>query len=140
MAFAGVAVSVAIEFAQIFVHGRTPSWNDVVAESLGGGIGAVVWLAVGSAVVEWMAELFRSESEADRVYRILGAYVGVWTILALLPFDFTVRLEELGEKFRAGRIVFEPFPTGWTLRDAGGTLLMAIPLGAFGVVLLARCE
>lgn len=138
VALAGVAVSVAIEFAQIFVHGRTPSWNDVVAESLGGGIGVLVWLVVGSAVVEWMAELFRSESETDRVYRILGAYVGVWTILALLPFDFTVRLEELGEKFRAGRIVFAPFPAGWTLRDAGGTLLMAIPLGAFGVVLSRR--
>jgi len=130
----GAALSVAIEFGQIFVQGRTPSWNDVVAESLGGVIGALVWVAVGSGVVEWLAELFRSESESDRVYRILGAYVGVWAVLGLLPFDFTVRPEELAEKFRAGRIVFAPFPEGWTLRDAGGTLLMAIPLGAFGVV------
>lgn len=135
VALAGVAISVAIEFGQIFVHGRTPSWNDVVAESLGGGIGALAWLAVGSAAVEWLAELFRSESKGDRVYRILGAYVGVWAIVGLLPFDFTVRLEELGEKFRAGRIVFDPFLSGWTLRDAGGTLLMAVPLGMFGVVL-----
>lgn len=131
----GVGLSVAIEFGQIFVHGRTPSWNDVVAESLGGFIGAMAWLAAGSAIVEWLAELFRSESESDRIYRILGAYVGVWAVLGLLPFDFTVRLQELGEKFRAGRIVFSPFPPDWTLRDAGGTLLMAIPLGAFGVVL-----
>lgn len=131
----GVGLSVAIEFGQIFVHGRTPSWNDVVAESLGSVIGAMAWLAAGSAIVEWLAELFRSESESDRIYRILGAYVGVWAVLGLLPFDFTVRLQELGEKFRAGRIVFSPFPPDWTLRDAGGTLLMAIPLGAFGVVL-----
>jgi glycopeptide antibiotics resistance protein len=129
-----IALSVAIEFGQTFVRGRTPSWNDVVAESLGAGIGAVVWVAVGNAVVDWLAALFRSESESDRVYRILGAYVGVWTMLGLLPFDFTVRPEEFAAKFRAGRIVFEPFPAGWTLRDAGGTLLMAVPLGAFGVV------
>ncbi len=131
---AGIALSVVIEFGQIFVQGRTPSWNDVVAESLGGFIGTMAWLAVGSSVAEWVAELFRTESESDRIYRILGAYVGVWVILGLLPFDFTVRPEELAEKFRAGRIVLEPFPAGSTLRDAGGTLLMAIPVGAFGVV------
>lgn len=130
----GAALSVAIEFGQIFVQGRTPSWNDVVAESFGGLIGAVVWVMVGSGVIEWLAKLFRSESQSDRVYRILGAYVGVWAVLGLLPFDFTVRLEELVGKFRAGRIVFAPFAAGWTLRDAGGTLLMAVPLGAFGVV------
>ena len=129
-----VALSVAIEFGQIFVHGRTPSWNDVVAESLGSFIGALVWVAVGRAVVEWFAALFQTQSQSERVYRILGAYVGVWAVLGLLPFDFTVRPEELAQKFRAGRMVFEPFPAGWTLRDAGGTLLMAIPLGAFGVV------
>ena len=138
IALACGALSVAIEFGQIFVDGRTPSWNDVVAESLGGALGALLWVIVGSAVVEWMAGIFRSESERDRVYRILGAYVGVWAILGLLPLDFTVRLEELGEKFRAGRIVLEPFPSGWTLRDTGGTLLMAIPVGAFGVALSRR--
>ena len=138
VALAGGALSVGIEFGQIFVVGRTPSWNDVVAESLGGTLGAVLWVIAGSAVVAWIAEIFRSEFERDRVYRTLGAYVGVWAILAFLPFDFTVRLEELGEKFRAGRIVFEPFPSGWTLRDAGGTLLLAIPVGAFGVALSRR--
>ena len=130
----GAALSMAIEFGQIFVQGRTPSWNDVVAETLGGFIGAVAWVALGSGIVEWLAKLFRSESQSDQAYRILGAYVGVWAVLGLLPFDFTVRLEELAGKFRAGRIVFEPFTAGWTLRDAGGTLLMAVPLGAFGVV------
>jgi glycopeptide antibiotics resistance protein len=131
------AVSVAIEFGQVFVVGRTASWNDVVAETLGGGIGALVWMAAGSWVVAWVAALFRSESEGDRVYYILGAYVGVWALLGVLPFDFTIRPEELAEKFRAGRIVLEPFPSGTTLRDAGGTLLLAVPVGAFGV-LLAR--
>jgi len=134
----GAALSVAIEFGQIFVVGRTPSWNDVVAESLGGTLGALLWVMAGSAVVAWIAGVFRSEFERDRVYRILGLYVGAWAILALLPLDFTVRLEELGEKLRAGRIVFAPFPRGWTLRDVGGTLLLAIPVGAFGVALSRR--
>jgi glycopeptide antibiotics resistance protein len=134
----GGVISVAIEFGQIFVVGRTPSWNDVLAESLGGALGALLWVIAGSVVVAWIDGIFRSEFERDRVYRSLGVYVGVWAILALLPLDFTVRVEELGEKFRAGRIVFEPFPKGWTLRDAGGTLLLAIPVGAFALALSRR--
>ena len=93
-----------------------------MAESLGGALGALLWVIAGSTVVEWMAGMFRLESERDRAYRILGAYVGVWAVLALLPLDFTVRLEELSEKFRAGRDCLGAIPRGWTLRDAGGTI------------------
>ena len=52
-----LALSVAIEFGQIFVSGRTPSWNDVFAETLGGALGALAWGALAPAVVEWLAVL-----------------------------------------------------------------------------------
>jgi hypothetical protein len=45
------ALSVAIEFAQLWFPQRTVSQNDIAAEVLGATIGAGFWLAVGPAVV-----------------------------------------------------------------------------------------
>jgi glycopeptide antibiotics resistance protein len=129
-----LAFSAAIEFGQIFVSGRTPSWNDVFAETLGGALGALAWAVVGPAWVDWLAEIFRSESQSDRVFRLLGAYTALWVVLGLQPFDYTLRPEGLAQKFRAGRIVLEPFGSGFNLSDVVGTLLMAVPVGIFGVL------
>ena len=129
-----LALSIGIEFGQIFVSGRTPSWNDVFAETLGGLLGALAWPVLGTMVVDWLAVIGQSESQRDRLFRLLGAYAALWFLLAVLPFDFTVRPEELAEKFRAGRIVLMPFGGGDTLADTVGTLLMAVPIGLFGVL------
>lgn len=129
-----LALSVAIEFGQIFVSGRTPSWNDVFAETLGGALGAVAWIVAGMAVVNWLAVIGDSESARDRVFRLLAAYAALWGVLGLLPFDYTIRPEELAAKFRAGRILLEPFNGRDTLADTVGTFLMAIPIGIFGLL------
>ena len=131
---ASVAVSVAIEFGQIFVRGRTPSWNDVFAETLGAVIGVATWVACGNAAIDWLAPVRHSTSAADRLFRLLGAYTLVWLVLALLPFDFTIRPQELAEKFRAGRIVLEPFGPRTPLQDVLTTLIMAMPVGACAVL------
>ncbi len=130
----GFALSVAIEFGQIFVSGRTPSWNDVVAETLGGALGALTWATLGTVVVDWLAVLLHSDSQSDRAFRLLGAYTALWVVLGLQPFDYTVRPAELAQKLRAGRIVLQPFGGRDTLSDVMGTLLMAVPVGAFGVL------
>jgi glycopeptide antibiotics resistance protein len=138
----GFALSVAIEFGQIFVSGRTPSWNDVFAETLGGALGALSWAALGTVVVDWLAVLLHSDSQSDRhsdsqsdrAFRLLGAYTALWVVLGLQPFDYTLRPAELAQKLRAGRIVLQPFGGRDTLSDVGGTLLMAVPVGAFGVL------
>jgi glycopeptide antibiotics resistance protein len=129
----GVVLSIAIEFGQTFVVGRTPSWDDVLAESMGCTVGSLAWLVAGPLVVEFLAPLLHSESRTDRAFRLLGAYAALWILLGLLPFDFTLRPQEIAEKFREGRIVLEPF-AGATLQDVIGTWLMAIPLGAFCVL------
>ncbi len=128
------ALSVAIEFGQIFVHGRTPSWNDVFAESLGAAFGVLVWVACGNTVVDWLAPVRHSTSAADRLFRLLGAYTFVWLVLAVLPLDFTIRPQELAEKFRSGRIILEPFGPRATLQDVLTTLLMAVPVGACAIL------
>lgn len=129
-----MALSIAIEFGQIFVSGRTPSWNDVFAETLGGGFGALTWIGLGSTVVDWLGQIVHSESQADRLFRLLGAYAALWLVLGLLPFDYTVRPQELAQKFRAGRILLEPFNGRDTLADTVGTFLMAVPIGVFGLL------
>lgn len=129
------AISVAIEFGQIFVRGRTPSWNDVAAETIGAVIGVLMWIAFGRQAFDWLAVFFQHDTVGprERAFRLLGAYVALWTILAALPLDFTFRIQELAEKFRAGRVVLRPF-ADFTVRDVGGTFLMAVPLGVVGVL------
>jgi glycopeptide antibiotics resistance protein len=132
------ALSVAIEFGQIFVSGRTPSWNDVHAETIGGGIGAFAWTVGGRFAFEWVAGLWNAHSGRDVLWRLLGLYTAVWLLLAVLPFDFTIRPPELAHKFRQGRIVLVPFGGPARLADHLGVLLMALPIGAFGFLLGAR--
>ena len=129
-----LGLSVGIEFGQIFVSGRTPSWNDVFAETLGGALGALTWAALGTVVVDWLGVLLHSDSQSERAFRLLGAYTALWVVLGLQPFDYTVSPEELSQKLRAGRIVLQPFGGRDTLSDVVGTLLMAVPVGAFGVL------
>ena len=128
-----IALSVGIELGQVFIVGRTASWNDVFAESLGGVIGSLAWLVCGNLVVDFLAPIASSESRTDRAFRLFGAYAALWILLGLVPFDYTLRPQEIAEKFRHGRIVLEPF-AGATVEDVIGTWLMAIPLGVFGVL------
>lgn len=133
-----LAFSVAIEFGQIYFSGRTPSWNDVFAETLGGTLGGAAWIAFGSYVLDWLGETRHLSSAADRVFRLLAAYGALWLVLGLLPFDYTVRPQELAEKFRSGRILLQPFNGRDTLADTMGTFLMAVPIGVLGYLLGKR--
>ena len=129
-----VAASVGIEFSQVFFSGRTPSWDDVLAESIGGLAGALAWVAAGPAVVRWFSEVTGADSRHERLLRMLGAYVLLWGILALVPFDFTLRPQELAEKFRAGRVVLRPFADHRGLESVLSVFLRSVPVGAFAVV------
>ncbi len=130
-----VAASVAIEFSQVFFSGRTPSWDDVLAESIGGLAGALVWVGIGPAVVHWFSGIAGADSRHERLLRMLTAYVLLWGILGLVPFDFTLRPQELAEKFRAGRVVLVPFADHPGLERTLSVFLRSVPVGAFALVL-----
>lgn len=132
-------LGVAIEFGQIFVSGRTPSWNDVIAQALGAVIGALGWLVIGPRVVDSLVRMNRADAQrADVLWRLLGAYTAVWVMLGVLPLDFTLRAPELAQKYRTGRIVLLPFSGAATLSDYAGVLMMALPIGAFMLLLGMR--
>ena len=132
------AASLAIEFGQIFMAGRTPSWYDVVGETTGAALGALAWAAAGPRVIVWLRPLVAPAGAVQRARRLLGVYVAVWAMLHVLPFDFTLRPAELAEKYRAGRIVARPFADTPTLLDAlltlGGGAIQAVPVGALAAI------
>ena len=138
---AGVALSVVIEFTQVFSSGRTPSWNDVIAESLGACGGALLWLLVGSRSVEWTAGALIARTAEERALRALSLYAGLWLILGVLPLDFTLRPAEVVDKLRSGRVIVSPLPPLSSLTaatDSIATLLWAVPLGGLGVLTARR--
>ena len=142
VALFGLVLSVAIEFGQTFIVGRTPSWNDIAAESLGATIGAIAWTIAGTRVLDWLRPLTAPSTPVQRAQRLLTCYATVWLVLQVLPLDLTLRLPELAEKYRAGRIILRPFADASSIADGlvrfGAVALPAIPIGALGAIVLGR--
>jgi glycopeptide antibiotics resistance protein len=129
------AASVSIEFSQVFFSGRTPSWDDVLAQIIGASAGALAWIAIGPAATGWFAQAAGADSKHERLLRMLAAYVLLWGVLGLVPFDFTVRPQEIAEKFRAGRVVMRPFADHPGLETVLSVFLRSVPVGAFALML-----
>jgi VanZ family protein len=135
------ALGAAIELSQVFTPDRTPSWNDVVAQGIGGLTGAALWLAAGTWTTDFLTAVFTAHSAEDRALRLLTVYAVAWFAVGVLPLDFTLRPAEIAEKLRAGHIVLTPWPPLASvddLADAAATLLWAVPLGAFGLLMSRR--
>jgi glycopeptide antibiotics resistance protein len=134
------ALSVAIEFGQVYSATRTPSYNDIVAETFGAGAGALAYAAVGPWIISSIGRIWTSESPHDRLARLLALYAAAWVVLGVLPFDFILRLEELGDKVREGGVVLDLLGHGHDLSarflDAAGSALLAVPVGALAGLLL----
>jgi glycopeptide antibiotics resistance protein len=124
-------VSFGAEFAQEFAPGRVTSVLDVVAQTLGCGVGLMLWAIGGRALTEWIRES-RAKVHHDRVTRVLVAYAAVWLLANLAPFDITLDVERLGRRLRDGSISVVPFAAPWTPRlwwDVVVTAVSSVPLG-----------
>jgi glycopeptide antibiotics resistance protein len=136
VAVAGFGVAVAVEFSQIYSPGRTASWLDVWAQLVGAAFGGLLWVVVGPFCSRWLTRLTLFDSPRHTAVTLLGLYVVGWIVLGAVPFDFSIRPAELYRKWRSGRVVPVPFSgTGLDLwLDFGGTLLRAVPVGAFAAL------
>jgi glycopeptide antibiotics resistance protein len=129
------ALSVAIEFAQLWFPQRTVSQNDIAAEALGATIGVGLWLAIGPAVARWLNSWSRPATSASRVDKLLWAYALGLVMYSVMPLDLTISVTELYDKYHAGRINFTPFRHAWplTLQSAYELvrdLATFVPIGA----------
>lgn len=104
-----VALSVGIEYAQVYVPPRTVSLNDVVAEMLGAGTGIAAWWVAGERALAALGRWRALRGETGLAEWLLWPYLLLLAAYNLLPLDLTLSLYNLGEKWKAGRIVLLPF-------------------------------
>ena len=89
--------------------GRTTSLNDVVAESLGGLVGAVLWLAIGHHSASWIDRYATDRRPQSRLKLLLQAYLAGLVLYSTAPLDLTMSPTVLLDKFQDGRVLIVPF-------------------------------
>jgi glycopeptide antibiotics resistance protein len=102
-------VSFAVEFAQIFFSGRTPSASDVLAQTVGALIGIGLWYWQGQGFSVWLRGWQRARGQRSLAERFLWVYVAVLFGYGLLPLDLTLSPVDLYQKWSAGRVNLLPF-------------------------------
>lgn len=136
------ALSVAIEFTQVFFPPRTVSLNDIVAETTGAAIGVALWGMFGPGLTAWTRAFLREQARPTLVVRLLQAYGVGFLVSLLIPFDITLDLGELAQKYDEGRIVLVPFGYMQASRlgiawDLVTDILLWVPLGILASIGLA---
>ena len=133
----GVAVSLTAEFLQMFAPGRVPARADVNAQTVGCLAGIAAWFAIGPALTLWLRGA-QTRSASDRLSKALAGYAAAWTIANLAPFDVTVDLGDLSQRFHSGLITLcrsgaLPRPTSRVAWDVLIAVVSAVPLGVLGL-------
>ena len=102
-------LSAAVEFGQTCFPPRNPSLYDIVAQSAGAAIGAIAWIVAGPNAVAWWKRWSTRYGPASTAERILWPYAAGLFVGRVLPLDLTLSPHTLWHKWRAGRIVAQPF-------------------------------
>lgn len=105
----GAVTSIVVEFMQLYFPPRTTSWSDVVANTIGSAIGAVLWLAFGQGVLRWCRLVWTAELGVGLAGLILPAYLLLLFALSQLPPDLTLSPVELYHKYQRGMVRLVPF-------------------------------
>ena len=128
--------AVALEFTQISFVGRTTSQNDVIAETIGGVAGVLLWFAVGQAITDWLRTYSRQADPRSRVDWLLQTYVVGLVLFSAMPLDLTLSLTELYGKFKSGQVSLVPFayqyssPAGFVYQYFAD-IITFVPVGAW---------
>lgn len=103
------ALSLGIEFTQLFFPQRTVSQNDIFAEALGGVLGVVAWWGIGARVMAWYDGWSRARAPSALAERLAWAYLAAVFAYNLLPLDLTISAVEVFHKWREGKLNLIPF-------------------------------
>jgi glycopeptide antibiotics resistance protein len=126
-----LVLSSVIELAQAFVPWRTPSVVDVAAETIGAGCGVVLWTVVVQPLDAMVAAAVSLVRRSPVVERLLLLYCVLFAIAWLVPADFTLRPNEIADKYFHKRLLlpFTPSPDAATARDLTMVGAAALPIG-----------
>ena len=91
-----LALAVGIEYLQLFFPPRTVSLNDLLAESIGTALGAVIWFMSGKRIAA-MWERFIAGGR-NSILALLALYAVGYLGLSFFPYDFLVSSGELAAK------------------------------------------
>ncbi|MBL8447018.1 MAG: VanZ family protein [Zoogloeaceae bacterium] len=104
-------LAVGVEFLQLAFPPRTVSLNDLLAEFIGSGVGALMAGVASHRVQGFLASL--AGKGESLVPRALAVYALGYCAFSLFPFDFLMSSAELSDKFHS-------VSWGWMVVDGGG--------------------
>jgi len=105
----GAALSIGIEFTQLFFPARTVSINDIIAETSGSIIGILAWWMAGERLLYWMTQWDLERGTNNVGIKLLQAYLAFIFLYNVMPLDLTISPVELYHKWDDGRIILLPF-------------------------------
>lgn len=108
------ALSVGIEFTQLYFPPRTVSINDIVAEAVGGIAGGLLWCWQGRRFARWTGQLPLAQGKPGLSQRLLAIYLLALFTYNLLPLDLTISPVEIYHKWRDGKVILVPFTTAYS--------------------------
>ena len=128
---ASMVLSTSIELAQAFVPWRTPSVVDVAAETIGAACGVVLWAVLHQPLDAMAAAAVSLVRRSPLLERLLLAYCALFAVAWLVPADFTLRPNEIADKYVHKRLLlpFTPSPDAATGRDLTMIGAAALPIG-----------
>ena len=133
-----VALSIALEFTQLWFPKRTVSQNDIVAEMIGAVVGAAGWLVCGRRLTGWVRRYTTELRPKRRIDWLLEAYCVGLLIYSVMPLDLTISPAELVGKFRQGKIALRPFAdvdrSLMSLFGMASDVLIFVPVGMLAAV------
>jgi len=138
------ALSVGVEFGQLWLPDRVPSLSDIVAQIIGAAVGMGLWLTAGQNIADWVRSYTVHARPKGQVDWLLEAYLIGLLIYSVMPLDLITRPGELVHKYRAGRIVLTPFANaGWEFTTFYGLLrdvAVFVPVGMFAATWMTPPE
>lgn len=127
----GAALSIVLELGQLLVPWRIPSVFDITFGTAGMVVGVIVRRLAASELDALTASLITAWRRAGIVERALWAYVAAFALAWLMPFDFTIRPNEIADKFEHKRLLWPwmPSPDAASTAEWWLTAAAAVPLG-----------
>jgi hypothetical protein len=129
--FGSLVLSTVLELAQAFVPWRTPSVVDVAAETIGAACGVALWAALHRPLDATVAAAVALVRRSPRAERMLLAYCAMFAVAWLVPADFTLRPNEIADKYLHKRLLLPFTPSPDAATAAGLTMIgaAALPIG-----------
>ncbi len=104
-----ILLSFSIEFTQLYFPQRTVSQNDILAESIGGIVGVILWLKFHHQIINKLNTTLAGVEPANKLAKLLIIYVAILVLYSIMPLDLTISPVELYHKWKDGHIILFPF-------------------------------